>query len=104
MGSQRRAAAHLRLEAPNRKFGRRGLRCGEQGFLSTETLQSWFQRFGRPISADSDVKKYGAALLQRHAPDLRTDRKREHLASSLHVRRVQKLEDHLAELLPGSAG
>eukprot|EP00406_Dinophysis_acuminata_P069994 CAMPEP_0179272136 /NCGR_PEP_ID=MMETSP0797-20121207/32338_1 /TAXON_ID=47934 /ORGANISM="Dinophysis acuminata, Strain DAEP01" /LENGTH=121 /DNA_ID=CAMNT_0020980515 /DNA_START=69 /DNA_END=430 /DNA_ORIENTATION=+ len=76
------ANSHVRVERRNKDFGQHGVSCGEKGWLQTETLDGWFERYGRPIAQDSDVQRLRAALLQP-ALDLSAQRKVDQLQRSL---------------------
>jgi len=51
-----------------------GLRLGQKGWLQVESLDAWWGKYGRPISIDSDIKKY-ASLVLRRPPDPLTAKK-----------------------------
>ncbi|CAE8729890.1 unnamed protein product, partial [Polarella glacialis] len=71
-GLKAKASARVEEKSPN--FGRQGLRCGQAGWLQTESLEGWFKRFGKPIATDSDVRRLAGSLM-RPPLDLSGDRK-----------------------------
>mmetsp|Transcript_18419 Transcript_18419/g.40415 ORF Transcript_18419/g.40415 Transcript_18419/m.40415 type:complete len:155 (+) Transcript_18419:41-505(+) len=89
----RRDTSHLWVERPNADFGSPGLYCGRKGWLKSESLDDWFQEFGRPIAQKMDVTRFSSALLRPSPqPSMRTELKVERMhqspAGKLAVRRL----------------
>eukprot|EP00931_Biecheleriopsis_adriatica_P055520 TRINITY_DN32858_c0_g1_i1.p1 TRINITY_DN32858_c0_g1~~TRINITY_DN32858_c0_g1_i1.p1 ORF type:complete len:176 (+),score=37.45 TRINITY_DN32858_c0_g1_i1:33-530(+) len=93
--SNQKAQLNARLEERNPNFGNKEVRCGERGWLKTETLEGWFKRFGRPISSDSDVRRLAGTLLNP-APDLYGTRRLERMKAS---RQRQKFAERAQQAL-----
>merc|ERR1719174_190733 len=88
-----RSRSHERVERSNPDFGKPGFRCGDAGWLQTETLDDWFKRFGGPITPVAAVKAKSRALL-RGKMNLDGDRKVAKLSTAIWRQRVDRTLFH----------